>query len=61
MSRAVHSFLRIQFLKPTKERDVQYLAALWLTKDLFEEAWKALLNVKQEKERDEKTPQQIGL
>ena len=61
MVNAVRNVLRIQFLKPTKERDVQFLAAMWLTKDLFEEAWKELLKMKPEKEREEKPITQIGL
>ena len=61
MSKAVYSLLRSQFLKQPKERDVQFLAASWLAKDLFEEAWKELLKHKGEPEREEKPTGNIGV
>lgn len=61
MSKAVHSFLLHHFLKAPKQRDVQFLAASWLTKDLFDEAWKELSRLKSETVNDEKTPGNPGL
>lgn len=61
MVKAVHSVLRTQYLKQPKERDVQFLAAAWLAKDLFEDGWKELLKFKQEAEHEARPPRQIGL
>lgn len=61
MSKAVHSVLLRQFLKAPKERDVQFLAASWLAKDLFDEAWKELSRLKSETVNDEKPSGNPGL
>ena len=58
---AVHSLLRSQFLKSPKERDVQYLAASWLAKELFEEGWKEMLKLGIDNKKEEKIAGNIGL
>ncbi len=60
LSRAVHLFLQKTFLKAPKNRDVQSLAAAWMAKDTFEDAWKELINIKNIAP-DKKEPTQIGL
>ena len=61
MSKAVFSILRSQFMKAPKDHDVQSLAAAWMAKDIFEEAWKEINKLKQDKARDEKPTANIGL
>lgn len=61
MSKAVYKVLKHHFLKQPKERDVQFLAASWIAKDLFEEGWKELLKLKTETEPKEKSLNNIGL
>ena len=61
MTKAVHSILKHRFLRPPVEKDVQFLAASWLAKDLFDEAWKELLRLKNDHKRDEKEPSNVGL
>ncbi len=60
LSRAVHAFLQKTFLKAPTNKDVQSLAAAWMAKDLFEVAWKELINIKNVAP-DKKDPIQIGL
>lgn len=60
MSSAVHGFFRRVFLKSPANKDVQSLAAAWMAKDVFEAAWRELLNYKAT-EREEKPTGNIGV
>ncbi len=58
---AVHSFLKSQFLKPPKNREVQLMAACWLAKDLFDEAWKELARLQEDVVVEQKVVRNIGV
>lgn len=58
---AVRGVLVQTFLKAPKQRDVQSLAAAWMAKDLFDEAWKELARLKQEEGSVEKVVSNPGL
>lgn len=61
MAKAVHGVLLRQFLKAPKERDVQFLAASWIAKDLFDDAWKELARYKQDDAKEEKLVTNPGI
>ncbi len=60
MSRAVHTVLQNIFLRSPKNKDVQSLAAAWMAKENFNDAWKEIQTFKGETV-DKKEPSQIGL
>lgn len=61
MERAVHGALLRFFLKAPKERDVQFLAASWVAKEIFDEGWKDLLRLKNDSEKREKPISNLAL
>ncbi len=61
MSRAVRSAIRLIFLKTPKTNDVQTLAAAWLAKDRFEEAWRELTQISKSERGEVKVEENIGL
>ncbi len=61
MSKAIRSALRLIFLKTPKTNDVQTLAAAWLAKDRFEDAWRELTNIAKNEKSEVKVEENIGL
>ena len=61
MVKAVHGLLLRSFLKPSKERDVQSLAASRIAIDLLDDAWKELNKLRSDSEREDKVINNIGV
>lgn len=59
--RAVHGALLRFFLKSPKERDVQSLAAAWMAKEIFDDAWKEILKLRNEIEQENKNSGNVGV
>ncbi len=60
MSEAVHDFFKHVFLRSPKDKSVQSLAAAWMARELFEDAWRELLSYRVP-ERREKVERNIGV
>jgi hypothetical protein len=60
MANALHEFFTRIFLKSPRNKDVQSLAAAWMAKNIFEEAWRELQSYKRV-EWEEKPTGNIGV
>lgn len=61
MSDSVKKVILDTFLKPSKDRDVQNLAASMIAVERLEEAWKELNRIKGEQRKENRENIQIGL
>lgn len=61
LSTAVYNHLHEYFHRNPKLKDVQSLAAAWLAKETFLEAWKELQIIAESKESEQKDATNIGL
>lgn len=59
-SEAVRDFFRRVFWRSPKDKSVQSLAAAWMAKEIFEDAWRELMSYKAP-EREEKVGGNIGV
>lgn len=61
MCRAIHKTLKRIFNKPPKNKDVQSLAAAWMSKESFDDAWRELQQISKSEAREPKVEGNIGV